>query len=785
MRLRRFHTFVLGFGVLALVTSLACTDASRRDTPARAQQQLDTTTLQRPFEFQAPPDDYMLVQRLTGGPISLGALQQAADQALALENTATASSAAGNPWQFVGPTNIGGRVVDIAVDPVLADTVYIAAASGGIWKSTNAGDTFSEAWPRDNVQAMGALAMTSTGVLFAGTGESNPGGGSLSYGGTGVYRSTDRGLTWQQVGLQNTFRISEIVIHPTNPNIIFVAATGHLFSPGGDRGLYRSTDGGNTWSLILAGDTPTTGASDIAINPANPSRMYVAMWDHLRIPNLRNYGGVGSGIYRSDNGGNTWTRLGVAQGLPAPNAEVGRIGIALAPSNPSQLYAIYIDASGDFAGPPANAGGFFVSANGGDTWTELPDDPVLDLSQSSFGWWFGRLWVDPVDPAHVWGAGVPLVESVTGGTTWAADLVTVHADQHAMAWDPKVPGRVYLGNDGGFYRSDTGGAIATYTKATFEPYTQFYGVDVSEQDPTRIVGGAQDNGSLRSYPTDWNSHGGGDGEENLINPVEQNRIYFCSQYGSCQRSTDGGDTSSAFGTRVSSRSNWFTPIAFDPNNPAIMYTGGNILNRSINHAQNWSAISPDLSGGPCCDPLYPFGTLTSIGVGKTDGNVLFAGLDDGRLWTTTNLGANWTQLVDDDIPGTWVTRVIVDPTNHAVAYATFSGFRAGNDTPYVSKTVDGGTTWTSITGNLPQAPVNGIVLLGSAIYVATDVGVYVTRNGGTSWSQYGEDLPNVPITDIRLHAPSQSLFAATFGRGIWKVSTCRTTSRRQSIPCPA
>jgi hypothetical protein len=354
-----------------------------------------------------------------------------------------------------------------------------------------------------------------------------------------------------------------------------------------------------------------------------------------------------------------------------------------------------------------------------------------------------------------------------------------------MAWDPKVPGRVYLGNDGGFYRSDTGGAIATYTKATFEPYTQFYGVDVSEQDPTRIVGGAQDNGSLRSYPTDWNSHGGGDGEENLINPVEQNRIYFCSQYGSCQRSTDGGDTSSAFGTRVSSRSNWFTPIAFDPNNPAIMYTGGNILNRSINHAQNWSAISPDLSGGPCCDPLYPFGTLTSIGVGKTDGNVLFAGLDDGRLWTTTNLGANWTQLVDDDIPGTWVTRVIVDPTNHAVAYATFSGFRAGNDTPYVSKTVDGGTTWTSITGNLPQAPVNGIVLLGSAIYVATDVGVYVTRNGGTSWSQYGEDLPNVPITDIRLHAPSQSLFAATFGRGIWKVSTCRTTSRRQSIPCPA
>jgi photosystem II stability/assembly factor-like uncharacterized protein len=778
MRPRRFRTFVLGIGVLALVTSLACTDTST--STSTAQQDVDTSALQRPFEFESPPEDAMLTQRLTGGIISLGAFQRAANQALDLKATATAASGTGNPWQLVGPTNIGGRLVDVAVDPVLADTVYVAAASGGIWKSTDAGNTFSEAWDRDDVQAMGALAITPNATLFAGTGESNPGGGSLSYGGSGVYRSTDRGASWQLVGLQNTHRISEIVVHPTNPNTIFVAATGHLFSPGGDRGLYRSTDGGNTWQLILAGDTPTTGASDIAIDPSNPQRMYVTMWDHLRQPNLRTYGGLGSGVYRSNDGGNTWTRLGVANGLPAPGTNIGRIGIALAPTNPSQLYAIYIDASGDFAG----AGGFFVSANGGDTWTEQPDNPLLSMSQSTFGWWFGRVWVDPVDPLHVFVAGVPLMESLTGGTTWAEDAV-VHADQHAMAWDPKVPGRVYLGNDGGFYRSNAGGALGTYVKATFEPYTQFYSVDVSELDPTRVVGGAQDNGSLRSYPVTWNSHGGGDGEENIINPVEQDRVYFCSQYGSCRRSTDGGTTSSGFGARVSSRSNWFTPVVFDPNNPAIMYTGGNILNRSVNHAQNWTAISPDLSGGPCCDPQYPFGTLTTIGVGKTDGNVLFAGLDDGRLWTTTNLGVNWTQLLDDDIPGTWVTRVIVDPTNHAVAYATFSGFRAGNDTPYVSKTVDGGTTWTNITSNLPQAPVNGIVLQGSAIYVATDVGVYVTRNGGTSWSQYGKDLPNVPITDIRLHAPSQSLFAATFGRGIWKVSTCRTTSRRQSIPCPA
>jgi photosystem II stability/assembly factor-like uncharacterized protein len=770
MRPRYLHVLVVGFGVLSLFAGAACTETAEQTSSVGRQGAVDTALLQRPFEL-TPPDDWMLTQRLTGGTISMGSIQQATAQAQTLEGTATAASGTGNPWQLVGPTNIGGRLVDIAVDPELEDTVYVAAATGGIWKSTDAGATFSPAWDPDDTQAMGALAMASNGTMYAGTGESNPGGGSLSYGGSGVYRSTDRGVTWQQVGLSNSQRISRIAIDPTNPNRIFVAATGHLFSPGGERGLYRSTDGGNTWQLVLAGDNTTTGASDVVIDPANPLRVYAAMWDHRREPDLRRYGGVGSGVYRSTDGGNTWARLG--GGLPAASADVGRIGIALAPSNPMQVYAIVIDTLGFFQG-------FYVSVNGGDSWTMLPNQADLDSSQSSFGWWFGRVWVDPVDPNHVFVAGVPLMESLLAGAVWV-DGGSVHADQHAMAWDPNVPGRVYLGNDGGFYRSDANGG--TWTKATYEPYTQFYSVDVSELDPTRVVGGAQDNGSLRSYPTQWNSHGGGDGEENIINYLEQDRIYFCSQYGSCRRSTNGGTSSSGFGATTSSRRNWFTPVQFDPNDPSIMYYGGNILNRSTNHAQNWTAISPDLTGGPGRDTLYPFGTITTVAAAKTDGNALYVGTDDGRLWTSKDLGANWAQLADDDIPGTWVTRVIVDPTNHDVAYATFSGFRSGNHTPYVSKTIDGGTTWTNVSGNLPQAPVNGIVLQGSSIYVATDVGVYVTRNGGTSWSQFGKDLPNAPITDIRLHAPSQTLFAATFGRGIWKVSTCRTTSRRTSIPC--
>jgi hypothetical protein len=328
---------------------------------------------------------------------------------------------------------------------------------------------------------------------------------------------------------------------------------------------------------------------------------------------------------------------------------------------------------------------------------------------------------------------------------------------------------VYLGNDGGTYRSEVNGSNDQWTAALSQPFTQFYSVDVSEQDDHRVVGGAQDNGALRSYGgTRWNVFVGGDGEETLIDPGNQNKVYGCSQYGACSRSTDGGNTMIDFtASTQSERRNWFSPVQFNPSDPAVLYYAGNRVNRSTDSGVHWNVISPDLTGGPGRDPNYPFGTVTTLAGSATDANLIYAGTDDGRVWFTLDVGAHWTRVTDSDLPGSWVTRVAVDPANANVAYATFSGFRSGGTLPYVVKTTDGGTSWTSVAGNLPQAPVNDIVVLGTTLYVGTDVGVFRSANGGATWLAAGVGLPNVPVTDLEYRAASNAMYAATFGRGIY------------------
>jgi photosystem II stability/assembly factor-like uncharacterized protein len=704
------------------------------------------------------PEDGYVSERVTKGGIPAGALARAALQAraVAAQTLAEDPAAAKPKWKFIGPTNIGGRILDIAVDPNAGNTIYVGTASGGVWKSTDGGATVKQAWPISNPQPIGALAVASDGTLYAGTGEAGPGGGSITYGGSGIWKSTDGATTWKKTGKFTSPVVGRIVIDPTNPSRIFVAATGDLFNPGGGRGVYRSTDAGAHWKRVLQGDNGTTGAVDLAMDPSDPDRIYAAMWDHRREPDLRTYGGVGSGVYRSTDGGATWNRL--ANGLPAPSANIGRIGLAVSPSTPKRVYAIVISTNGSYQG-------FYRSNDSGDTWTQMAASG-LSGSQSSYGWWFGRIWVDPADQDRVFVAGVPLELSTNGGQSFGG-AGAVHADQHAMAWDPKQSGRVYLGNDGGLYHSDTNGS--SWTHATSEPFTQFYSVDVSEQDDTRLVGGAQDNGTLRSW-ANWGDYTGGDGEEALIDPTNQNNIYGCSQYGACSRSTNGGNSSLSFGSTVSDRYNWFTPVQFDPSNPQVIYLGGNRLNRSTNGAASFSVISPDLTGGPGRDSQYPFGTITTVAASKTNAQELLVGTDDGRVWYTTNQGGSWTRSTDSDIPGFWVSRVAIDPSNAQVAYATFSGYRGGSQKAYVLKSTDGGATWSDISGNLPTAPVNDIVVSGGTLYVATDVGVYSTTDGGATWRTLGKGLPATPVDDLELSVSANELFAASFGRGMWKVA---------------
>jgi photosystem II stability/assembly factor-like uncharacterized protein len=710
------------------------------------------------------PDEWLHMRRMYGSRVSVEQIARASAQAVRLRSEARARGTQA-AWSFLGPETIGGRLLDIALDPDDGNTIYVGSASGGVWKTTDGGGTFDSAWPLDNAPAVGALAMTSDGRLYAGTGEAGPGGGSITFGNKGVFVSVDGGANWEARGLELSERISRIAIDPTNEQRIFVAATGPLFEPGGQRGVYRSLDGGQTWQRVLAGDNDTTGASDVLVDPVNPQRVYAAMWDHLREPAYRRYGGPGSGVLRSTDGGSTWQRLG--NGLPPVGDDVGRVSIGISPSNPSRLYALYIDAVGFFTG-------FFTSMDGGDNWTQLPNNPQLSNSQSSYGWWFARIWVDPLNETHVFVAGVPLMESTSAGSSWTQNN-SVHVDQHAMAWDLRIAGRVYLGNDGGFYRSNSNGG-SPWTAATSQPYTQFYTVDVSEQDPTRIVGGAQDNFCLRSYtsnnPAFWNIYGGcGDGLETLINYDNQNIVYGCSQYGACTRSTNGGDSAQPLGPTISQRRNWKSPLLFDPNDPAIMYYAGNIVNRSVNGGGAWTAISPDLTGGdpfPGPDEPYPFGTVTTVGVGTSDGNVLYAGTDDARLWWTHDGGDSWTRASDPDLPERWVTDIAVDPQDAMVAYVTYTGFYEGDATPYVLRTTDGGTSWTDVTGNLPQAPVNTAALGRGRLIVGNEAGVWSTADGGANWAPVGTNLPMVPVMDLRVHEPTGTVFAATFGRGMWK-----------------
>ena len=718
------------------------------------------------------PPDYRVAHVAVPGPIAVNGFNLSVSEAarLGARTAQQAPNIAGAAWSFVGPTNIGGRIVDVAPDPQTAGTVYAAAAGGGVWKSTDSGVTFAPAWPDDLTQAMGALAIGPTGVLYAGTGEANPGGGSITYGGTGIYRSRDGGASWQLVGLPNSYAFGRIATDPSDPAIVFAAAAGNLFVPGGDRGLYRSTDGGDTWQLVLAGDNTTTGAVDVVIDPSNHAHIWAAMWDHIRSPGLRVYGGAGSGLYQSFDDGTTWARI-AAVSLADPT-KVGRIGIAVAPSNSNDVYAILITWDGPL-------GGFFHSTDAGVTWAQS-NDATLTSSQTSYGWWFGRLTVDPANPLRVFAGGVSQSVSTDGGSTWT-NVSTGHADHHALVFDPTTPGRAYMGNDGGVEVSTNSGS--SWTRATYQPYTQFYSVGVSQQDATRLVGGAQDNGALRSYSatsSGWNQYVGGDGTETVIDPALQEDVYGCSQYGSCSHFLDGGDGAGApiTGT-TSSRHNWFTPIVLDPATPeTTVYYAGNQLNRSTNGGLTWSVISPDITGSPVVtDPFYPnYGTITTVAAGPMASNLIIAGTDTGYVQYSHDGGTNWTRSLDPHLPAAYVTRVAVDQTNVNTDYVTFSAFRQGGHVPYVLRSSDGGVTWTDISGDLPQTSVNDILVIGSELVVATDVGVFLTVNGGTNWLRLGSGLPLAPIDAIQYQNTTNQLFAATFGRGMW-VTTVPTPAQ--------
>jgi photosystem II stability/assembly factor-like uncharacterized protein len=707
------------------------------------------------------PNDWFFAQRAyPHESIDPADLSRARDQAAELRAAASDGAVA---WDPVGPTNIGGRIADLAIHPLDPLTVYVGAAEGGVIKTTDAGVTWIPTF--DNLESLstGDLAIhpTNGDILYAGTGEPNGGGGSVTYGGVGVYKTTNGGATWTNVGLTDTRYIGRVVIDPVTPDRVFVAALGALFSTSPERGVFRSTDAGGSWEHVLS-VSDSTGAVDLVIDPSNPDRVYAATWERIRRPHTRRYGGPTSAVYRSTDGGDSWSILG--GGLPSPSAVNGRIGLTLCQSDPDILYAIYADMTGFFAG-------VYKTTNGGDTWTRT-NDSALSNVYSSFGWWFGNIRVQPNNPDRVYVLGLNPYRSTNGGASWSQIGSNMHVDHHAMEFAALDPSLIYEGNDGGLYQSFDSGA--SWNELNGLPITQFYTVEVDFQLPQRRYGGTQDNGTNRTLTgasNDWSRILGGDGFYVNVDPLDNRFVYAEWQWGNLNRSTNGGSSFSnaTNGISGSDRQNWSTPVILDPSDPTTLYFGSHRVYRSTNRAVSWDAISGDLTDGSGGSGGVVFGTLTTLAVAATDPEVIYAGTDDANVWVTQNGGGNWTRI-DAGLPERWVTRVAVDPTSAAIAYVTLSGFRDDDPLAHVFRTTDFGSTWTAASGNLPEAPVNDLLIDPDApatLYAATDVGVYVSTDEGGSWSALGIGLPNGVVTDLELHPPTRTLTAATYGRSMF------------------
>lgn len=715
------------------------------------------------------PSDWFFKQRAYPiGEIPLEKYYQAIEetkQIKALSKTTTT-----NPWVLVGPTNIGGRISDIEMSRTSFDTIYAGIASGGVFKSVDGGLNWYPIFDETYTMSIGDLVVdpTNPNIIYVGTGEVNGGGGSVTYGGNGVYKSTDAGLTWTHLGLEATEFISRVIVDPINPQNIYLGAMGKLFGKNLARGLYKSTDGGTSWQNKLF-ISDSTGCIDVAINPVNPNVVYAAMWERIRRPDRRSYGGPTCGLYRSTDGGETWLEL--VNGLPNNSPTVGRIGISICESSPEIIYAIYADNIGYFAG-------VYKSVNGGDSWTRTNDGALSSLF-SSYGWWFGNIRVNPVNPNNVFVLGLDIYKTTNGGGSWYYSSGSIHVDQHGMYIHPANPNFIVAGNDGGVYVSSNNGSSWIYRSTM--PITQFYTCEVDYQFPNRYYGGTQDNGTNRTLTgnqNDWQPIYGGDGFYVLVDPSNNNFVYAESQYGGFGRSTDGGYyfNYGLNGVSGSDRFNWSTPFIIDPNNPAKLYLGTHRLYRSTNRAVSWTSISPDLTNGPPTGNQV-YGTITTLASAPSDTNVVYVGTDDGNVWVTLNGGTSWMKI-STSLPVRWITRVAVDPNDALTAYVTLSGYRYDEYLPHVFRTTNAGVSWLDISSNLPDAPVNDIIVdpdSTQSLYVGTDVGVFISENSGSIWNYLGENFPNAPVTDLVLHNPTRTLIAATYGRSMYSIDLTPVT----------
>jgi len=733
-------------------------------------------------------------------PILIGAICFTAVNSRAEETQFNSATISGLGARNIGSAAMSGRISAIAGtrEPSGKITLFVGAASGGVWKSDDGGTRYRPVFDEQSVQSIGAIAIdpSNSKNVWVGTGESWT-RNSVSIG-DGIYKSTDGGETWNHVGLEKSERIARVAVSPKNSDTVFAAAPGALWSDSSDRGLYKTSDGGKTWKQVLKGANVSTGCTDVAIDPANANTMFACMWDFRRKGWEYRSGGDGpdkpsaSGLFRSNDGGETWIEVTPEANKGFPKKPYGRLAIAIAPSNPKRVYCLV--ESTDSA--------LFVSDDGGATWEQR--------DRSNWMVWrpfyFARLVVDPKNPDRVFKPDGALILSEDGGKSFAVvgGFQGSHGDDHDVWIDPTNPQTVFCGDDGGMWYSYNGGS--KWWKGENLPVSQFYHVSLDDDDPYRVYGGLQDNSSWvgdSQYPGGitnhrWENMYGGDGFWMFPDPADADYIYAEYQGGEIARvnrhTHEARNVKPRPNYNEKLRYNWNTPIALSPNEKGTVYIGSQFLFRSRDHGQNWERISPDLttndpqkqkqeqSGGVTVDnsSAEMHTTIYSISESPKDKSLIWVGTDDGNLQLTRDGGKTWNNVVGN-VPGlpknSWVSWVQASNFDAATAYAAFDRHTFGDMAPYVFRTTDYGKRWTTLVSAQDAKGIRGYAHVvkedlekSDLLFLGTEFGLWVSIDGGKSWAQFkGNHFPAVAVRDLAIHPRENDLVLATHGRGIWIV----------------
>ncbi|MBS0010583.1 MAG: hypothetical protein KFF49_04195 [Bacteroidales bacterium] len=708
-------------------------------------------------------------------------------------------------WQYIGPTNISGRCTDVeAVSPRGESfAIWIGSASGGVWKSENEGTTFQPVFDDMPSAAIGDIAIdpSNPDIVWVGTGEANIFRSSNA--GCGVFKTTDGGKTWKNMGLENTMTIARIRVHPKNSDIVYVAATGHEWTSNEERGLFKTTDGGRTWEKILYIDD-MTGASDLVLDPRKPNTVYCTTWERMRLKwnDPRTYETTrNSAVWKSTNGGRTWEKI--VDGLPQAN-KLGRIGIDIAASNPDILYALVDNYEVAYPAEPGQLDSYgrqrqdvikgatvYKTDNGGKSWKQVsgltPEmKTYMERHSSTYGWVFGQIRVDPSDENTIFIMGIPLSKSTDGGKTFV-NLRGPHADHHGLWIDPDNGNYLLNVQDGGLTISYDQGATWKYPIEEL-PLAQFYNIEYDMSTPFRVFGSIQDHHSFFTTvdlsrgrdnvrATAWDNILGAEGTTHAVNKDDNNTIYASSFYGNLARAEIDNYPMgrknilpSTYSDEDRLRGQWVAPTLLSPHNQDIVYHCMQYVLMSRDRGKTWEYISPDLTyNDPDKMGDISYQTISAFDESPLKFGLLYAGTDDGRVWRTKDGGENWTEIGNAPVPVRWVSRLTASGYDLGTVYMTQTGRRDDDYQVYIWKSTDFGDTWTDISANIPVGPVNVIredPVNRNILYVGTDAGVYVSKDGGEKYEVLG-DLPYAFVHDLQIHPRDNMIIIATHGRGMW------------------